>query len=164
MVDYGRRHPTADEPFVVFLIGMRVNRWWALHRWVPVALAMRRMQRELLADGSSGLLASRDTWSGRAFTTIQYWTDFESLREYARDPLREHVPAWQSYNRERDGSVGVFHETYHVDPDDFEGVYVDVPALGLGAAVGTEPATGGAETAGGRFDGRDDDPAVEVGP
>ncbi|WP_255148644.1 DUF4188 domain-containing protein [Halorarius halobius] len=159
----GRRHPTTDEPFVVFVIGMHVNRWRALHRWVPVAVAMRRMQNEL--DESDGLLESRNTWSGRTFTTVQYWTDFESLREYARDPLREHVDAWREYNgRLRDGSVGVFHETYRVDPDAFEAVYVDTPELGLAGAVGTEPASGGAETAGGRFDGRDDDPVVEVEP
>ena len=35
--------------FVVFLIGMRVNRWWKVHQWVRVAAAMPRMIHELLA-------------------------------------------------------------------------------------------------------------------
>jgi hypothetical protein len=30
----------------VFLIGMRVNRFWKVHRWWPVASAMRRMLAE----------------------------------------------------------------------------------------------------------------------
>jgi hypothetical protein len=33
--------------FVVFIIGMRVNRPWKLHKWVPVFLAMPRMLKEL---------------------------------------------------------------------------------------------------------------------
>jgi len=26
-----------DEAFVVFLIGMRINRPWKIHKWLPVA-------------------------------------------------------------------------------------------------------------------------------
>ena len=33
--------------FVVFLIGMRINAFWKIHKWLPVALAMPRMLREL---------------------------------------------------------------------------------------------------------------------
>jgi hypothetical protein len=43
-----------DEPFVVFVIGMRINAYWRLHEWLPVAVAMPRMLRELEADPDSG--------------------------------------------------------------------------------------------------------------
>ena len=33
--------------FVVFLIGMRVNKPWKIHKWLPVFLAMPRMIKEL---------------------------------------------------------------------------------------------------------------------
>ena len=33
--------------FVVFLIGMRINKPWMVHRWWPVFTAMPRMIREL---------------------------------------------------------------------------------------------------------------------
>jgi len=33
--------------FVVFLIGMRINRLWKIHKWWPVAMAMPKMIREL---------------------------------------------------------------------------------------------------------------------
>ena len=33
--------------FVVFLIGMRINKPWKLHKWLPVFLAMPRMLKEL---------------------------------------------------------------------------------------------------------------------
>ena len=34
-----------DGDFVVFLIGMRVNKWWKLHKWFPVFTAMSPMLR-----------------------------------------------------------------------------------------------------------------------
>ncbi|MEY4255864.1 MAG: hypothetical protein RLZZ141_1091, partial [Pseudomonadota bacterium] len=37
----------ADGSFVLFLIGMRVNRWWKVWKWWPVATAMPRMIIEL---------------------------------------------------------------------------------------------------------------------
>ena len=36
----GRYTAHTDEPFVVFLIGMRINRFFAFHKWVPTASAM----------------------------------------------------------------------------------------------------------------------------
>ncbi len=32
--------------FVVFLIGMRINRFWKFHKWIPVAAAMPKMLKE----------------------------------------------------------------------------------------------------------------------
>ncbi len=43
----GRYTAVTDEPFVVFIIGMRINKWWALHKWLPVALAMGPMLKTL---------------------------------------------------------------------------------------------------------------------
>ncbi len=40
---------------VVFLIGMRINRFWKIHKWLPVALAMPRMMRTLEADPAVGV-------------------------------------------------------------------------------------------------------------
>lgn len=42
--------------FVVFLIGMRINRIWKLHKWIPVAMAMPKMLRELSLKPVSGFL------------------------------------------------------------------------------------------------------------
>jgi hypothetical protein len=33
--------------FVVFLIGMRISRFWKFHKWIPVARAMPKMLVEL---------------------------------------------------------------------------------------------------------------------
>ncbi len=37
MIQRERLTATIDGDFVVFLIGMRFNAWWKLHRWLPVA-------------------------------------------------------------------------------------------------------------------------------
>jgi hypothetical protein len=74
----------------------------------------------------------------------------------------EHLSAWREYDRSggQSGAVGVFHETYRVDPDDCETVYNNVPAYGLGGAGRLEPAEGTLETAGRRLGVVDDEPAV----
>ncbi len=47
-----------DGEFVVFLIGMRVNRWWKVLQWLRVALAMPRMLRELHGKPELGFLGA----------------------------------------------------------------------------------------------------------
>ena len=51
----GRFTAQTDQPFVVFLIGMRINQWWRIDRWAPVARAMGPMMRRLAADDALGL-------------------------------------------------------------------------------------------------------------
>jgi hypothetical protein len=43
----GRSAARLEGEFAVFLIGARINQLWAVHRWLPTALAMPRMIREL---------------------------------------------------------------------------------------------------------------------
>ncbi len=38
---------TIDGDFVVFLIGMRINKPWKIHKWLPVVRAMGKMLKEL---------------------------------------------------------------------------------------------------------------------
>src|SRR5882724_7566093 len=45
-----------DGGFVVFLIGMRVNRPWKIWKWLPVAIAMPKMLIELANQPELGLL------------------------------------------------------------------------------------------------------------
>jgi hypothetical protein len=151
-----------DGEFVVFQIGMRINRFWKVHRWLPLLLVAPRMVRELEADPESGLLGSRTVVGPgiRNVGFVQYWDSFADLREYARDEDRRHRPAWVEYYQDGtadDSAVGIWHETYVVGADDHESVYNNVPPHGLGAADGSElvSATGARETATGRL-GNDD--------
>ena len=52
----GRFAAQMDEPFVVFIIGMRVNKLLALRKWVPVAQSMGPMLSDLYAHPEKGFL------------------------------------------------------------------------------------------------------------
>ncbi len=144
-----------DGDVVVFLIGMRINRMWKIHRWLPVAMAMPRMLRELQADPDSGLLGFQ-SWFGNPNIFVQYWRSFEHLERYAKDAARAHRPAWAMFNRTvaSNGDVGIWHETYRVRPGDYECIYNNMPSFGLARATRQVPATGKRESAGGRMSAR----------
>lgn len=139
-VIHDRMTAIRDEGVVVFLIGMRVNRWWQIHRWLPVALAMPRMIKELFAKPDSGLLG---VIPGLTFM-VQYWESTEKLLAYAADRNGEHFPAWADFYRKanRSGAVGIWHETYVVPRGSFENIYVNMPPFGLGKFAKLEPARG----------------------
>lgn len=141
-------HDKDGDEIVVFLIGMRVNKPWRPDAWLPTALAMPRMLRELSRDPDSGLLGYRLTLGTDGPLVIQYWRDTESLYGYASDPGREHRPAWTAFFRrakKAPGAVGIWHETYQVAAS--ESVYGDMPPAGLAAAVGRRQVGRGAERA-----------------
>ncbi len=122
-----------DGEFVVFLIGMRINRLWKVHRWLPVVFAMPRMLRELEAKPELGLLGY-DQWPGRTFLMLQYWRSMDALLSYAKSRDAAHLPAWRSFNKlvGTNGDVGIWHETYRVRQGDYENIYVNMPTFGLG--------------------------------
>ena len=141
-----------DGEVVVFLIGMRINRLWKIHKWWPVAFAMPRMLRELAADGASGFLGV-ESWFGNPTIMVQYWRSFDDLERYAKDAARLHRPAWAAFNRAiaSNGDVGIWHEAYRVRQGDYECVYNNMPPFGLARATQTVPAQGRLESARGRM-------------
>lgn len=135
--------------FVVFLIGMRVNRFWKVHKWWPVAMAMQKMLKELQAKPESGFLG----FESNMFTTVQYWRSFEHLEAYAKDREGQHYPAWKAFNKniKSNGDVGIWHETYKIRADEYECIYNNMPPYGLGKFSELVPATGHKEYAAGRI-------------
>jgi hypothetical protein len=145
----GRFTAQTDEPFVVFLIGMRVNRLLALRRWTRVAAAMPPMLAELRRNPSLGLLHAEYLVYWRGVATLQYWRSFEHLHAYAHARDAAHLPAWAEFNRRigNDGVVGIWHETYLVAPGQYECIHVNMPLFGLTAAVPHVPITTRSDTA-----------------
>lgn len=148
MVRNERLTARIEGDFVVFLIGMRVNRPWKIHKWLPVFAAMPRMLRELSEDPGLGLLGY-ETWFGRTSVLVQYWRSTEQLMAYAKDRDAQHVPAWKAFNKAvgRSGDVGIWHETYAVPAGSYETVYANMPPFGLGKASDLVPATGNRQSA-----------------
>jgi hypothetical protein len=165
-----KQRMTADiqGDFVVFLIGMRINKLWKLHKWLPVAAAMPRMLAELRKKPESGFLGSEGYARWREPLVIQYWRSFEHLERYARDRDSTHYPAWVKFNKAigSGGDVGIFHETYAVRAGAHESVYNNFPPHGLAKASTAVPAAGYRQTAAGRM-GREEQgeaPAVADAP
>ena len=145
----GRYTARIDGPFAVFLIGMRINQLWAVHKWMPVASAMPRMLAMLTKNPAKGLLGV-ETWvRWREVLTVQYWRNFDALEQFARNPSDPHLQAWKDFNQRvgSDGSVGIWHETFVVNTGQYECVYGNMPLHGLAAASEHVPATGNRETA-----------------
>lgn len=157
----GRCTAQIEGSFVVFIIGMRINRLFAVHKWLPVAQAMGPMVQHLMAHKELGLLHAQPFVYWRGVAMLQYWRSFEQLEGFARDPALNHLEPWKRFNRAvgAGGSVGIWHETYVVDGGRCESVYGNMPRFGLARAGTHAPATGAKETARRRM-GLKGEPAV----
>ena len=164
MAVFAGRHTAAIEgDFVVFAIGMRINKPWKVRSWWPVFTAMPPMVKELEANPDAGMLRAQPAlmFGGPAF--LQYWRSFEHLEAYARDPNAGHLPAWKEFNRRvrASGDVGIWHETYKVRAGEYEAIYGNMPRVGLGA-FGEHRAVGSTTSAARRIGARSGDiPPVE---
>lgn len=139
--------------FIVFFIGIRINKLWKVHKWLPVFLAMPKMLQELSQRPDSGLLGFHFHNGLRNHLVVQYWRSFEQLQIYARDRNKDHFPAWLAFNQRvgSSGDVGIWHETYCVKTNQYETIYNNMPAYGLGAATKLVPPSGRRATAAGRL-------------
>ena len=137
----GRYSAQVDGDFVVFLIGMRLNRPWKVHQWWPVFGGMQRMLAELARHPERGLLGAHAGLLHGGPMVVQYWRSFEHLDRFARDPAGLHLPAWRWFNRavKASGDVGIWHETYLVRAGAYEAIYGNMPRIGLAAAAGHGP-------------------------
>lgn len=135
--------------FVLFLIGMRINKPWKVGKWLPAFRAMPKMLKELEASNpdETGFLGH----NGLSFGAIvQYWRSFDDLERYARSNQGQHWPAWVEFNRlmkNSRGDVGIWHETYLVKAGQYETLYSGMPPYGLGRVGDLVPATDNREGA-----------------
>ncbi|OWA33294.1 transcriptional regulator [Saccharibacillus sp. O16] len=143
----GRQTASIEGPFVVFIIGVRINKWWAVRQWLPVLRAMGPMLQELYSHKELGFLDAAYFMSGRGVSIVQYWRSYDQLEHYARGG-EKHLKAWKDFNRKsRAGqTVGIYHETYMVEDGACETIYVNMPATGLGRAGTLKPVGAGRET------------------
>jgi len=141
-----------DGDFVVFIIGMRINRFWKFHKWIPVASVMPKMIKELSGKPESGFLGFQ-IFGGIPPVIVQYWRSFEHLEAYAKDRNGLHYPAWKAFNLKikSNGDVGIWHETYKVNAGNYECIYNNMPKYGLGKIGEMIPATGRKEHAADRI-------------
>lgn len=141
----GRYTAVTNEPFVVFLIGMRINKLRLVHKWWPVAMAMGPMLKTLYENPQKGFLSGHSyfDFANRTSLLVQYWRSFEDLEDFARNPADPHLGAWQRFNKAvgKDGTVGIWHETYKVRAGEYETMYGNMPRFGLASAFEHMPIT-----------------------
>lgn len=158
----GRYTAEIPQDFVVFLIGMRLNRAWKVHKWFPVFSAMPRMLRWLDQHPEAGLLKWHNAWiNGPA--VVQYWRSFEQLERFARATQEPHLPTWKWFNHavRASGDVGIWHETYKVRAGEYECIYGNMPRIGLAAAGKHLPVGSTGQSAARRIGASDvDEPAL----
>ena len=154
MIHAKRMTARLEGPFCVFLIGMRINRPWKVHKWLPIGRDMPRMLAELKRRPELGLLGGH-MWFGRTTLMLQYWRSFEALTEYARRPDLAHLPAWNRFRRHvgDSGDVGIYHETYRVEDGRYEVIYHHMPPFGLGGVGELFEIGGQHQSAAGRMQG-----------
>lgn len=137
----GRFMAQPGEDVVIFLIGMRVNKWWAIHQWWPVFMAMPAMLKELYTRKELGFRSLEMTVNFRTILLVQYWKSFEDLKAYARGPI--HLKAWRHFYKKvsQSKAVGIYHETYQLSPGKYECFYANMPVFGLAKAIGHKEVT-----------------------
>lgn len=135
---------------VLFIVGMRINKFWAIHKWLPVVIAMPKMIAEQMKNPEIGVIGTpRSFVSGRLIQTQQYWKSYDLLEKYAADTDRNHFPAWKRFNKasRNNNAVGIYHETYVVSASGHENIFINLkkPIL-IGDAVGVSEVTSNRET------------------
>lgn len=137
----GRYTNEQEDDFAVFIIGMRINKWWAIHKWFPVFCAMPPMIRELYTNKDLGMLSMESFFGLRTTLMLQYWRSSDDLISYAKG--QKHLTAWKNFSQKvRNNSVvGIYHETYIVSKGNYETLYGNMPLYGLARAFGNKPVT-----------------------
>ena len=163
-IHQGRHTATIDGDFVVFLIGMRLNRPWKVRHLPWFLSTMPKMLKELEADPDSGFLGAQQALMFGGLAVVQYWRSFEHLERYARNPDAQHLPAWREFNKRirGDGDIGIWHETYKIRAGEYEAIYGNMPQVGLGR-FGEHRPLGSTSTAALRSGTRSEDRAPVAG-
>jgi hypothetical protein len=144
----GRWTAEIEGDFVVFIIGARVNSRWQLFRAIADLggrRGMNHMLKYLSQHPEKGFLG----YQTLGLANVQYWRSFADLEAFAKDNDDPHLDAWRKFWKRvgSSGRTGIWHETYLVRDGEYEAIYGNMPARGLGKASRLVPV---AESAGAR--------------
>lgn len=145
----GRHQADLHGEVILFPIGMKINRWWAVHKWGKPLINTIRLWRHVQTKHPSGYLSGYLFAYSRGVGMMQYWQDFESLEAFAHDDSQPHLSSWRQLVAQtgRDQTFGYWHETYVIDSTNAETIYGSMSPFGLGAAVGHAPIDGTSQSA-----------------
>jgi hypothetical protein len=155
----------AQGPFIVFIVGGHVNNLLLAHKWLPVAWNFLKLTRYVTSHPETGCLAGHfyERILPFGFMFQSYWRSFEELETWSRSKEEGHLGAWTDYVRKLglDGTLGIWHELYKIEPKSFETVYANSVPYGLSKAFGANPIVGRAHNARGRINPHDETVSTE---
>ena len=140
VINTGRWTAEIEGDFVVFVIGARINSKWRLIRAIRDLggrRGMGHMLKYLTEHPEKGLLG----YETMGFVNIQYWRSFELLEAFAKDRDDPRLQAWRNFWKRvgKSGRTGIWHETFLVRSGEYEAIYGNMPAYGLGKATKLVP-------------------------
>jgi hypothetical protein len=125
---------------VVVYLGFRVQGLRGLRKLIGLGAGMRSIK----TNPPDGLLRQEFfLWGWLHVGIRQYWRDLPSLETFTR--TAPHSGWWRDFARGAGGS-GLWHETYR-RTGGIEGLYIDMPPLGLAAFAQPRDAAGDFKTA-----------------
>jgi hypothetical protein len=140
-IKQGRWTATIEGDFVVFLIGARLSARHPLRSFRDLGgnRGMRHMLDYLMEHPEKGLLGYQSNLP--SLTTVQYWRSFEHLEKFASNQDDPHLAPWRAYWKRvgRSDRTGIWHETFLVRAGEYEAIYGNMPAYGLGKAADLVP-------------------------
>jgi hypothetical protein len=140
-INKGRWTAQIEGDFVVFLIGARLDPFHLIRSFFDLGgrRGMTHMLDYLLKHPEKGLLGYE-----MGQTIVQYWRSFDHLEAFAKNKEDPHLDAWRNYWRRvgKSDRTGIWHETYLVRAGEYEAVYGNMPAHGLGKAGLLVPVAG----------------------
>jgi hypothetical protein len=140
--------------FLVFVVELRIHQWWRFGKWYPTVIAMGRMLTELMKNPEFGLLHFEYWFAFRRQLFLMYWRSYEHMHDWVLNKDATHIAGWKQLNqlmKDHPNVLGFWHESYVVQPDQYEAFYRNVPTVGLGKVGKLTPLTGRATTAAARL-------------
>lgn len=140
--------------FLVFVVELRIYQWWRFWKWLPVVRAMGGMLTELMKKPELGLLNFEYWFAFRRQVFLMYWRSYEHMHDWVLDKGATHMAGWKMLNQLMKDSpkvLGFWHESYVIQPHQYEAFYRNVPTVGLGQAGTLVPLQGRATTAAARL-------------
>lgn len=127
------------EPLCVFLVGMQGRSWRSAWKLPFIGRRMMKMQSELLANPGSGFLWGQNFSSRNPMTTLflSYWKSKQDIFHFVSSNEYSHMQSvGEYYSRfKKDPNIGIWHETYEIQPGHTESLYHHMAPFGLSAIL-----------------------------
>ena len=85
---------------------------------------------------------------------LMYWRSYEHMHDWSLNKYATHIQGWKMLNqlmKDDPDMIGFWHESYVVQPYQYESFYRNVPTVGLGKAGQLNPLQGRMSTGAARL-------------